>query len=100
MFKMSLLKLAVWPVPGQDQRATRRPGIIVEIDEAKFGRWKYHQAATWMDTGCWVASRERDGQNLFGSCSSARRGTTIYTDLWRAYDSLDWSTTLKILWIQ
>ena len=77
------------------------PGTIVEIDEAKFGRWKYHQGR-YVD-GHWVLGGiergtdkmflvpvpQRDSATLIPIVQQyVRRGTTIHTDMWKAYDSL------------
>ena len=78
------------------------PGTIVEIDEAKFGRWKYHRGryvdGHWvlggiergMDKTFFVPVPQRDSATLIPIVLQyVRRGTTIYTDMWKAYDSLD-----------
>ena len=77
------------------------PGTIVEIDEAKFGRWKYHRGC-YVD-GHWVLGGiergtdkmfllpvpQRDSATLIPIVQQyVRRGTTIHTDMWKAYDSL------------
>ena len=78
------------------------PGTIVEIDEAKFGQWKYHRGR-FVD-GHWVLGgiKQVTDKAFFvpvPKCDSTtlipivlqyvRRGTTIHTDMWKAYDSLD-----------
>ena len=77
------------------------PGTIVEIDEAKFGRRKYHRGR--LVDGHWVLGGvERGTDNVFLSVVPSRDaatllpivqhhvlpGTTIHTDQWRAYNDL------------
>ncbi|XP_032671445.1 uncharacterized protein LOC116844262 [Odontomachus brunneus] len=77
------------------------PGIIVEIDEAKFGRRKYHKGR--LITGQWLfGGVERHNDRLFVVSVPDRTlaalipiirryiasGSIIYSDCWRAYDAL------------
>ena len=77
------------------------PSTIVEIDEAKFGRWKYYRGH-YVD-GHWVLGGiERGTDKMFlvpvPQQDSAtlipivqqyvRHGMTIHTNMWKAYDSL------------
>ena len=78
------------------------PGKVVEIDESKFGKRKYHEGRR-VD-GVWVFGRiERETKNCFFKCFHDRTantlisiikehilpGTTIYSDCWKAYNSLN-----------
>ena len=73
------------------------PGTIVEIDEAKFGRWKYryvdrHWVLGGIERGTdkmfLVPVPQRDSGTLIPIVQQyVRRGTT---DMWKAYDSLSW----------
>jgi hypothetical protein len=77
------------------------PGKIVEIDESKFGKRKYHKGRR-VD-GVWVfGGIERDSKNCFFVSVADRTadtlvtiikkhirpGTTIISDCWKAYSSL------------
>ena len=77
------------------------PGKIVEIDESKFGKRKYHRGRR-VD-GQWVfGGIERESKNSFFACVDDRSaatlipiilrwvkpGTTIISDCWKAYGSL------------
>ena len=78
------------------------PGKVVEIDESKFGKRKYHKGRR-VD-GVWVfGGIERETKNCFFKCVPDRTantlisinkehilpGTTIYSDCWKAYSSLN-----------
>ena len=79
------------------------PGAIVEVDEAKFGKRKYHVGR--LVDGVWVCEGvERHTDNCFlETCTGNRRnatvlrgiirkhvnpGTTIITDRWKGYVNL------------
>ena len=77
------------------------PGVIVEIDEAKFGKRKYHRGRLveghWVlggiergtDKTFFVPVSERDSATLIPIVQQyVRHGTTIYTDLWKSCDCL------------
>ena len=78
------------------------PGRIVEIDESKFGKRKFHKGRR-VD-GVWVfGGIERETKKCFFKCVADRTantlvsiikdhilpGTTIYSDCWKAYSSLN-----------
>ena len=78
------------------------PGKIVEIDESKFGKRKYHKGSR--KDGIWVfGGIERDSKNCFLSSVEDRSaemlipiikehvlpGTTIISDCWKAYARLE-----------
>ena len=78
------------------------PGKIVEIDESKFGKRKYHKGRR--KDGIWVfGGIERDSKNCFLSSVEDRSaetlipiikehvlpGTTIISDCWKAYARLE-----------
>lgn len=79
------------------------PGTIVEIDESKFGKRKYHWGR--VVPGCWVFGRiQRDNpKNVFMVTVEKRDeatllpiirkfirpGTTIISDCWKAYTNLE-----------
>ena len=78
------------------------PGVIVEIDESKFGKRKYHKGRR-VD-GVWVfGGIERDSKKCFLTTVEDRTadtlvniikqhikpGPTIISDCWRAYSSLN-----------
>lgn len=78
------------------------PGIVVEIDESKFGKRKYHKGRR-VD-GVWVfGGIERDSKKCFFTTVENRTadtlvniikqhikpGSTIISDCWKAYNSLD-----------
>ena len=78
------------------------PGKIIEIDESKFGKRKFHKGRR-VD-GVWVfGGIERETKNCFFQCVPDRTantliaiikehvlpGTTIYSDCWKAYSSLN-----------
>lgn len=76
-------------------------GIIVEIDEAKFGRRKYHRRR--LITGQWVfGGIQRGTKNMFVVPVVSRSaevllsliekyiaGSIIYSDCWKAYKKID-----------
>ena len=79
------------------------PGTVVEIDEAKFGKQKYHRGrlveGTWVlggverhSTRCFMTvlpNNKRDAATLLPIISQyVEPGTTIITDCWRAYSGL------------
>jgi transposase-like protein len=85
---------------------TRRiggPGVIVEVDESKFGKRKHNRGHRV--EGCWVlAGVERGGRRKMFACTvrsrSARTlrrvlrrhilpGTIVITDLWKGYNTQD-----------
>jgi transposase-like protein len=82
-----------------DNQMIGGPGVIVEIDESKFGKNKYHRGhpvgGVWVVGGiergiggkCFVeVVQNRNAETLYDIIS--RRvlpGTIIYTDLWRGY---------------
>lgn len=78
------------------------PGKIVEIDESKFGKRKYHKGRR-VD-GVWVfGGIERESKECFFKCVADRTantlidiikeyilpGTTVISDCWKAYSSLN-----------
>lgn len=78
------------------------PGKVVEIDESKFGKRKYHRGRR-VD-GVWVfGGIQRDTKQCFFKCVADRTantlvsiinenilpGTTIISDCWKAYSSLN-----------
>ena len=78
------------------------PGKIIEIDESKFGKRKFHKGRR-VD-GVWVfGGIERETKNCFFQCEPDRTantliaiikehvlpGTTIYSDCWKAYSPLN-----------
>ncbi|XP_035226609.1 uncharacterized protein LOC118198937 [Stegodyphus dumicola] len=78
------------------------PGKTVEIDESKFGKKKYHRShhveGQWVFGGVerdsgdsfFVAVHDGTAQTLISVIQEwIRPGTTIITDCWRAYRSLD-----------
>lgn len=78
------------------------PGTIVEIDESKFGKRKNNQGriveGSWIFGGiqrdtkeCFAVRVEtRDTDTLIPLCIKyIKPGTTIYSDCWRAYSSLN-----------
>ena len=77
------------------------PGKIVEIDEAKFGKRKYHRGrkieGQWILGGVerdskksfYVPVARRDAATLIGVIKDwIFPGTTIYSDCWKAYGGL------------
>lgn len=79
------------------------PGIIVEVDEAKFGRRKFHRGSrvdgVWIFgmvergsrmTRCSMMPVEcRDEETLIGQIKKfVAPGTTIYSDCWAGYNGL------------
>ena len=79
------------------------PGIIVEIDESKFAKRKYHRGHE-VKLGWVFGGREReDGRNCFMVVVEDRsaatlltliqkhiaRGSIIYSDCWKAYSKLE-----------
>ena len=79
------------------------PGVVVELDEAKFGKRKYHKGA--YREGMWVLGAiDRQTQNCFLiPCPNNKRdaatlmpiitqwilpGSIVHTDEWRAYSGL------------
>lgn len=77
-------------------------GIIVEIDEAKFGRRKYNRGR--LITGQWLfGGIERHTKKMFVIPVPSRKsdvllplirkyiaaGSIIYSDCWKAYDQID-----------
>ena len=72
------------------------PVLLLKLTKLSLADGSTTGAAMWTDTGCWVAS-SGEQTNVFGSCSPTRLShphptvcTTIYTDMWKAYDSLSW----------
>jgi len=78
------------------------PGKIVEIDESKFGRRKYHRGhhvdGQWVFGGIgrgsgrvfFSAVEKRDTATLLQVIKSwILPGTTIISDCWKAYDCLE-----------
>lgn len=78
------------------------PGKVVEIDESKFGKRKYHKGRR-VD-GVWVfGGIQRDSKECFFKCVADRTantlisiikdnilpGTTIISDCWKAYSSIN-----------
>ena len=74
------------------------PGTIVEIDEAKFGRWKYHWGR-YVDGHRVLGGIERGTDKMFLLPIPQRDSATLIpivqqyvrrgtTDMWKAYDSL------------
>jgi hypothetical protein len=79
------------------------PGIVVEIDESKFGKRKYHRGHPV--EGVWVLGGiertdakkvfitsvpDRCARTLLGIISTrVRQGSVIYTDLWGGYAGLN-----------
>lgn len=85
-----------------DNKQIGGPGKVVEIDESKFGKRKFHKGRR-VD-GCWVfGGIERESKESFFSVVEkrdadtlipiilkyVRPGTTIMSDCWKAYSSLD-----------
>jgi len=85
----------------QESRMIGGAGVVVEIDEAKFGKRKYNRGR-WLD-GTWVfGGYERASKNCFVVPVPSRAsdvlldvikawikpGTTVVSDCWRAYDCL------------
>lgn len=85
----------------QNQPAIGGPGVIVEIDESKFGKRKYHRGKSV--TGIWVfggIEREskkrfivevdkRDETTLLPLCLKyIKPGSIVYSDCWKAYSRL------------
>ena len=78
------------------------PGKVVEIDKSKFGKRKYHKGRRVYGV-CVFAGLERETKNWYFKCVSDRTantlisiikehiltGTTIYSDCWKAYSSLN-----------
>jgi transposase-like protein len=77
-------------------------GIIVEIDEAKFGKRKYNRGRLIEGQWCFgglergtkktffVPVERRDKYTLLECIKKwIKPGTTIYSDCWKAYDCLD-----------
>ena len=78
------------------------PGLIVEIDEAKFGKRKYNRGRTvdgnWVLGGICRETRgiflvkveKRDKNTLIPLIEKyVEKGSTIITDCWASYNSLD-----------
>ncbi len=78
------------------------PGVIVEIDESKFGKRKYHRGhhveGQWVFGGYergtgrtfMVPVEDRSTDTLLPVIKEwILPGTTIYSDCWRAYNCLD-----------
>ena len=85
----------------KDSEAIGDPGKVVEIDESKFGKRKYHKGRR-VD-GCWVfGGIERENKKLFLTTVPDRSsatlipiikkfilpGTKIISDCWKSYDCL------------
>ena len=82
-----------------DNHVIGGPGIIVEIDESKFAKRKYHRGR--MIDGVWVVGgiertdekkcfvkvvQDRSAETLYGVISRhVAPGSIVYTDLWRGY---------------
>lgn len=79
------------------------PNIIVEIDESKFGKVKYHRGhrveGVWI---FWGVERTLEKKAFFAIVNDRKRetlhaliqkhvskGSIIYTDCWRAYNGID-----------
>lgn len=86
----------------EDSELVGGVGVIVEIDESKFGKRKYHKGRHV--EGQWVfGGIERDSKKCFFKTVEDRKqatllkiikdnvkpGTTIISDFWKAYDCLD-----------
>lgn len=84
-----------------NQKPIGGPGIIVEIDESKFGRSKYNRGREV--TGVWLVGgiergskrkfvipvRDRTADTLIPLIQQhVLPGTTIYTDCWKSYSKL------------
>ena len=85
----------------KDNEKVGGPGIVVEIDESKFGKCKYHRGhhveGQWVFGGierdskkCFFRSVEdRTAQTLISIIKeNINPGTTIISDCWKAYNSL------------
>ena len=86
-----------------DDDAVGGPGIIVEIDESKFGKRKYNRGHR-VD-GCWVLGgvERTEARKLFVAVVADRsakillevimhhvkEGSIIYTDLWKSYGQIN-----------
>lgn len=85
-----------------NQKQIGGDGIIVEIDEAKFGRRKYHRGR--LITGQWLFDGiQRDTKKMFVVPVISRKaeillpliqkyiapGSIIYSDCWKAYEQID-----------
>jgi transposase-like protein len=78
-------------------------GVIVEIDESKFGKRKYHRGhhvdGTWVVGGIERTSEKkvflvpvesRDARTLLDVISShVLPGSIVYTDMWKSYASIN-----------
>jgi transposase-like protein len=86
----------------QDSEVIGGPGIVVEIDESKFGKRKYNRGRR-VD-GCWVfGAIERESKKCFFTTvqkrdadtlipiirQNIRPGSIIHSDCWKAYCSLE-----------
>lgn len=86
------------------------PGTVVEVDETKFGRRKYHKGR--LITGQWVfGGIQRDNKHLFMETVADRSkqtllsiikrriapGTTIISDCWKSYNCLQDEGTNNII---
>ena len=79
------------------------PGIVVEIDESKFGKRKYHRGhrveGVWVFGGVErtperkifaVKVEDRSAETLIPIIlRHIRRGSIIYSDMWRGYNTLN-----------
>lgn len=84
-----------------NQPAIGGPGVIVEIDESKFGRRKYHRGKVvkgiWVFGGIERVSKKRfvvevdkrDEETLISLCLKfIKPASIIYSDCWKAYGRL------------
>ncbi|KAK9744526.1 ISXO2-like transposase domain [Popillia japonica] len=88
------------------------PGIVVEIDESKFGRRKYHKGhrieGQWVFGGFergtgrvfMVPVEQRDAGTLLPIIKQwIKPGTTIISDCWKAYDVLHQEGWSGLAWL-
>jgi transposase-like protein len=78
-------------------------GIIVEVDETKLGKRKYHRGhrvdGVWVVVGIervdngkifLIPVQDRSAETLEGIIENhVRVGSTVHTDMWRAYSNID-----------
>jgi transposase-like protein len=95
-------QLAVFSLDDEDD-TVGGPGIIVEVDESKFGKRKYHRGHAV--EGAWVIGgvEKTDARKFFTEVVEKRDAATIvevlsrhilpgsivHTDCWRAYSNID-----------